>query len=234
MVKFWLVLAFVIAAAGTLSHCSGTIHDHLFDVSFKSDRQERGSGVAASEARTVGDFTRIHSEGSIVIDVQVKDGVARTVEVRTDDNLLSMVRTEVSEGVLEIDAASGINATTDVRVKVTTPSLAGIHLEGANRLALDIDSPGDIEVHIEGAGRMRANGRVGKLTVHSEGAGTIEAADLVAKSVDVTIEGAGRASVNATQALKARIEGAGIVRYAGNPASVEKTVDGIGRISQLD
>ena len=234
MVKFWLVLAFVIATVGTLSQCRGRLHDHPFDVTFGSDRQEQGSGVSAAETRTVGDFARIHSEGSVVIDVQVKEGVARTVEVRTDDNLLSMIRTEVLDGVLEIVAVSGIDANNDVHIKVTTPSLEAIHLEGANRLALDIASAGEIDVHIEGAGRMRATGRVGKLTVHSEGAGTIEAAELVAKSVDVHIEGAGRATVNATHALKARIEGAGLVRYAGNPSNVEKTIDGIGRVTQAD
>ena len=234
MVKFWLVFAFVVATVGTLSQCRGRFLDYPFDVTFGSDRQALGSGVSAAETRTVGDFTRIHAEGSVVIDVQVKEGVARTVEVKTDDNLLSMVHTEVLDGVLEIVAVNGIDAINDVHIKVTTSSLEAIHLEGANRLALDIDSAGEIDVHIEGAGRMRATGRVGKLTVHSEGAGTIEAADLVAKSVDVHIEGAGRATVNATHALKARIEGAGLVRYAGNPPKVEKNIDGIGRISQVD
>ena len=154
--------------------------------------------------------------------------------MKTDDNLLSMVQTAVEDGVLEISPFAGIDSTNDVHIKVTTPSLEAIHLEGANRLVLDIDTTRDIEVHIEGAGRMRAKGRVGKLTVHSEGAGTIDAAELVAKAVDVTIEGAGRASVHATQSLKARIEGAGLVRYGGNPPNVEKTIDGIGHISQVD
>ena len=145
-----------------------------------------------------------------------------------------MVHTEVKAGVLEISPAAGFHLFNDVHIKVTAPTLAGIHLEGANKLILDIDSANDLDLHIEGAGRIRANGRVRRLTVHSEGAGAIDAADLKAKDVEVHIEGAGRATVHATDSLKARIEGAGIVRYSGNPKSVEKDVEGIGRISRLD
>jgi hypothetical protein len=56
----------------------------------------------------------------------------------------------------------------------------------------------------------------------------------VARVVDVHIEGAGKARVNATESLKAWIEGAGVITYSGEPKTVEKTIDGIGRIKKVD
>lgn len=236
MVKFWVGFALLIAAIATVSQWHGPdiggapgLH---FD--FGRDRGERGSGVAATETRTVGEFSSIHAEGSSIIEVQVREGLARTVEISTDDNLLKVIKTEVAAGVLEISAAADIDPQGDIHVKVTTPTLAGIHLEGANRLKLDIDSPGALDLHLEGAGGVRAAGRIGRLSVHSEGAGSIDAAELIARAVDIHIEGAGRANVNASESLKARIEGAGLIRYSGNPPSVEKDIEGIGRISPTD
>lgn len=237
MVKFWVGFALLVAAIGVFTHWDGpSLGGNWFSFGGDSDSEERtrGSGVAASEARTVEDFSRIHAEGASVIEVEVKDGLARTVEIKADDNLLRLIDTEVIDGVLEISPSASFSPLGDVQVKITTPSLAGVHLEGANRLRLVIDSKADLEVHIEGAGRVHASGRIGKMTIHSEGAGSIDAAELIARAVDVWIEGAGRATVNATESLKAQIEGAGYVRYGGNPARVEKNVDGIGHISRID
>lgn len=237
MVKFWVAFALLVAAIGVFAHWDGPpLGGNWFSFGGDADSEEktRGSGIAASEARTVGEFSRIHAEGASVIEVQVKDGLARSVEISADNNLLRLIDTDVTDGVLEISPSASFSPLGDVQVKITSPSLAGIHLEGANRLRLVIDSKSDLDLHIEGAGRVQASGNVGQLTVHSEGAGSIDAVELIARGVDVRIEGAGRATVNATESLKARIEGAGYVRYGGNPARVEKNVDGIGHISRIE
>jgi hypothetical protein len=109
----------------------------------------------------------------------------------------------------------------------------GIRLEGANTLNLAIDSASAFELRLEGAGRVKASGKVGAFHVHSEGAGNVEASQLVAKAVEVTIAGAGRARVNATESLKGRIEGAGTIGYLGDPKTVEREIEGVGRISRM-
>jgi hypothetical protein len=44
--------------------------------------------------------------------------------------------------------------------------------------------------------------------------------------------GAGKARVNATESLTARSEGAGTITYAGDPKTVERVIEGVGRISR--
>ena len=235
MVKFWVGFALVVAALAALSNCAAGMVGSPFNFHFGlgSGSDERGSGVAKTESRQVGDFRRIHAEGAATLEVTVRSGLSgQTLELSADDNLLKLISTEVKDGVLEVSPAFSLSPRAELRVAVTVPALEGIHLEGANRLNLDIDSAADFELHIEGAGRVRATGRVGRLTLHSEGAGSIDAAGLVAREVDVHIEGAGKARVNATESLRAHIEGAGVITYSGEPRTVEKNIEGIGRISK--
>ena len=235
MVNFWVGFALLVAVIASLSHCGSTVTGSPFSshISFGSFSSERGSGVARSESRVIGEFQRIHVEGMGTLEVQVNSGQSgRSLEITADDNLLSFITTKVSDGVLEVSSSASFSPNSDLRVKVSVPALAGIHLEGANRLNLTIDSPADFALHIEGAGRVKAAGKVGRLSLHSEGAGSIDAAELVAGAVDVHIEGAGKAKVNATESLKAQIEGAGVITYLGEPKTVEKNIEGIGRISK--
>ena len=239
MVGFWVGFALLIAAVAAVAHYSGSVWDIPLDVHFSGDavaraKKSQGSGVAAAEPRTVDEFDRIHAEGASTIEVEVRDGLARTVEVRTDDNLLAAVRTDVIGRVLQISPDAGFTPSGDLHVRVTAPSLSGIHLEGANKLTLTIDSRTSIDLRSEGAARIRASGRADAVTVRGEGASSVDARDLIARSVDVRIEGAGRATVHATERLKARIEGAGVVRYAGNPSSVDREVEGIGHIGRIE
>jgi hypothetical protein len=237
MVKFWVWFALIVAAIATVSHCDSSVLGSPFNVhfSFGPDGGERGSGVARTETRQIGEFQSIHVEGAGTLDVEVKSGqTERSLAITSDDNLLSLITTEVKDGVLEISPAVSMSPSTGLRLKVSVPALAGIHLEGANHLNLNIDSPADFDLHLEGAGRVKAAGKVGHLNLHSEGAGSIDAAELVAGSVDVHIEGAGKATVNATESLKATIEGAGVITYSGDPKKVEKNIEGIGRIRKAD
>lgn len=198
MVKFWVGFALIVAAIASLSHCDSTVTGSPFNLhfTFGSGSGERGSGVARSETRPIGDFQGIHVEGAGTLDVEVKSGQTEpSLEISADDNLLSLITTEVKDGVLEVSPAVSLSPRSGLRLKVVVPALAGIHLEGANYLNLNIVSPADFDLHIEGAGK---------------------------------------AKVNATERLKAHIEGAGVVTCSGEPKKVEKNIEGIRRISKTD
>ena len=237
MVKFWVGFALLVAVIASLSNCDSMVIGNPFSVNLRlgGDGGERGNGVARSETRQRAEFRSIHAEGAGTLDVEVRTGQSgRSVEITADDNLLGLIGTEVVDGVLEVSPTISISPSTGLRLKVAVPVLDGIHLEGANHLNLQIDSAADFDLHLEGAGRVKAAGKVARLNLHSEGASTIDAAELVARVVDVHIEGAGKARVNATESLKAWIEGAGVITYSGEPKTVEKTIDGIGRIRKAD
>ena len=236
MVNFWVGFALLVAAIAVLSQCDSIVPGRLFHSGvFSTANVEVGSGVARSESRTVGEFQSIHAEGSGTLDVEVNSAQPGwLLEITADDNLLGFITTAVTDGVLNVSSLASLNPKTELRLKISVPALEAIHLEGANRLNLNIDSPADFDLHIEGAGRVKATGKIGRLGLHTEGAGTIDAAALVAREVEVYIEGAGKASVHATESLNAQIEGAGVVTYSGEPKIVEKKIEGIGRIGKAE
>jgi len=65
------------------------------------------------------------------------------------------------------------------------------------------------------------------------GASRLDAESLQVKTAELSISGAGRAQVSASDVLKVAISGAGKVTYTGNPA-LEKHVSGAGTIRRRD
>jgi len=235
MVKFWVAFALIVAAVGALSSIEAFawINPFRLNLSSASFGGERGSGNTKSEVRKVGAFSKIHAQGAGTLEVDVKPGNAGgSLEVSADDNLLGVFATEVVDGVLEVNQTANVSPRSRLAIRLAVPSLEAVHLEGANTLNLTIDSGGPLEVHLEGAGRAHLSGKVGAFSVHSEGAGSVDASELVSPKVDVTIEGAGRARVNATESLKGHIAGAGTITYLGDPKTVEREIEGIGRIAR--
>lgn len=81
----------------------------------------RGSGVEATETRQVSDFTGVHN--TMNIDVDVVEGETQEVLVTCDDNLLELIKTTVSGGILRIAPPKGTivrpRATCEVLVTAT-------------------------------------------------------------------------------------------------------------------
>jgi hypothetical protein len=67
------------------------------------------------------------------------------------------------------------------------------------------------------------------LNAISEGAGNIDADHFESKVVDCRVSGVGKATVYATDELRAVVEGVGKIGYRGTP-SVNKQVNGIGMV----
>ena len=85
-----------------------------------------------------------------------------------------------------------------------------------------------------GATRTTLSGTAGSLSASMTGASRLDAEDLQTRTSELSISGAGRAEVFASEKLRAAISGAGKVLYAGNPKTVEKRITGAGKISAKD
>ena len=77
-------------------------------------------------------------------------------------------------------------------------------------------------------------GRANRLIASLTGASKLNAETLQTQDVEISVTGAGKADVNATNSLRAAITGAGRVSYGGNPKSIEKKITGAGKISPRD
>lgn len=187
-----------------------------------------GSGVMKTETRPVETFTAVRLSSSA--NVVIERGGAASLTVTGDDNLLSLLVSEVRDGTLFLSYAKGKSFEGKIPVyHLTTGELRTLTVMGSG----DVDASklkGDaLSVSIAGSGDVRLAGEVGDLTVAIDGSGDVDAAKLKAKRATVTVNGSGDATVNVTEELDAKIKGSGDISYLGSP-KITKAVSGSGSI----
>ncbi len=212
-----------------------------------------GSGTPATEEREVGDVTEVSLSG--VGDLTIVPGEATSLSVTADDNVLPAIETETVNGKLTLRTKSRTTLRTKTKIAytLTVPKLEAITVSGAGNvkvakmdadaLTVKLSGAGNahlsnltckaLTVNVSGAGTANLAGTTDKLTLRLSGAGGIEAAALKANSADVNISGAGKATVWAADDLKARVSGAGDIKYKGQP-KVDQSVSGAGSVRALD
>jgi hypothetical protein len=187
-----------------------------------------GSGTAASDTREVPAFSGVTLAGAA--DVSAGVGGEPRVVVHADDNLLSIITTEVEDGMLVVSQSEPFVPVTPPLVEVTAPSLDTLRLSGAGDLTVEGHDLARLDVSLTGAGALRGSGSVERLDLMLSGAGDVELEGLVAADVSAVLSGAGNIAVNATRSLDAKVTGVGTISYGGNPAEVKRAVIGPGAI----
>lgn len=191
----------------------------------------RGNGDIKTEQRPVTAFTRVDAGG--FYEIEWHPG-APSFSLTTDENLLSHVKTSVEGNQLKIETQDSIAPSHGVKVAITSPSLDGATLSGAVKLNADRLSGATFGLETSGATKVTLAGKVNRLLASLTGASKLEATNLAADDVELSVTGAGKADVAASNLLRAAITGAGKVSYTGHPKSVEKKITGAGKIEPRD
>jgi len=182
----------------------------------KSGERIVGSGSMRTEARAVDAFTavRLVSAGRVVIE----RGDTDAVTITSDDNVLPKITTEVRNGTLVLDTATGTGIVANELVyRVTVRDLKAISTSGAGAIQADGLASTALAVTIAGSSRVQLSGNVADLKLAISGSGTINATALPAERTSVVVSGSGNVSVKARAALDVVISGSGNVTYAGTP-----------------
>ncbi|TDP62238.1 head GIN domain-containing protein [Roseateles toxinivorans] len=217
----------------------------------------RGSGNVVTQTRAITGFDAISTRGGI--DVLVRQSGKESVEVQTDDNLQSVLETQVVSGAkgrtLEISFKKGYSVSNHSKTLVTVDviqlralSIAGsgdVRAESINspQLNLAIAGAGDmrlgklscdeIKISVAGSGDVVASGKTQKLSISIAGSGDVKTEGLAADDVSVSIAGSGDAVVAAKQNLTVKVAGSGDVKYVGNPANIKSSIMGSGSVNKL-
>jgi hypothetical protein len=190
----------------------------------------RGNGHLVTENRPVEEFTSVEAEGAF--DIEWTQGPA-SCTIRTDENLLRHVETSMTGKKLRLEWHGQLNPTHGMKVKLSSASVSGARLTGAVRFSATRLSGNGFYLDGTGATRVTVDGRVNELMATMSGASKLDAESLQVKTAELSISGAGKAEVSASDVLKVAISGAGKVTYSGNPV-VEKHVSGAGTIRKRD
>jgi len=117
-----------------------------------------GNGIKGSVPRTVGEFTAVRMETGIQATVSI--GQQEPLLLEGDENLLSLVQTEVVDGVLigSVQSRSNINPSMPFTLQVTTPGLvavgaldgSGVTADSLQSLRMDVVASGGGHVTLTG------------------------------------------------------------------------------------
>ena len=188
-----------------------------------------GSGRIVSESRSPGSYTGIQIIG--VGMVYVTQDSVESLRIESDDNIIGLVETTVSGGVLTIQLRDGSYSNITLRIYATLRSPALLSCSGAGEMrttgALHC---GSLACRITGAGIISVSGTATNQTIEITGAGSVLNFDMVSSRCSASISGSGVIETTATESLQAAIAGTGTITYGGNPAVVQTSITGVGSI----
>ena len=192
----------------------------LFDDDLREEVE--GSGVIASEVRTLGSFTGMSVSGGFQVDVIQSD--VEEVEITAEDNLIRFIRTDVIDGtlVVEPDAEVRLRPTESIVVRIQAHEISELSVSGAVILDADVGSVDELNVQVSGAALVRVVGSAEWQGLHLSGASTYHGLDLETDESVVTLSGASRAEVWVHDRLEVNGSGASVVRYRGHPTVIAR------------
>ncbi len=212
-----------------------------------------GAGPRTTEDREVAgldDATAVALETSG--DVVVEIGDTPSLTITAGERVLDRLTAEVRDGVLvlgneqrgwgdhgEIDyhlvltelQAVHVRGSGDVEAAETTAAQLDVVLEGSGDVrvsGVDVDA---LRVQLDGSGDVELAGRADAQVVDIQGSGNYLGRELASSDATVSIDGSGDAEVDVDGALRATVEGSGVVTHTGG-AEVEADVQGSGTVRE--
>src|SRR5437764_9036423 len=83
-----------------------------------------GSGTAKSEVRPAAGATEVAVSGALSVDIG--PGAEAKVEISGDDNLVSLITSDVSSGRLEITTRKSLRSKVPLVIRVSLPKLTAV------------------------------------------------------------------------------------------------------------
>ena len=210
-----------------------------------------GSSNIISLEKQLSAYDRIEVLGSY--DVIFTDGEVGKIKIKAPDNILPLIQTEVSDGLLRIDTGKSryrvkepiiIYVPVDSRLKqVVIKGSADIYTEKSletKALEVDVYGSGDVRLQvdvsalalkIDGSGDIRVGGKTDNLSININGSGDVEVPNLKAEKAIININGSGDVSAYVTENVDISIAGSGDVTIKGNPKKVKRIINGSGRVN---
>jgi hypothetical protein len=190
-----------------------------------------GSGNVKTETRDVQGFDSVDfsSAGTLTIE---QTGTT-SLEIQADDDILPSLTSEVAGTTLQLGVKPGVNPgnARTITYRMTVGELKGLVVSGAGEITVTALDGAELSVVHSGAAQVTVSGRVTSQVVELSGVGEYDGSALKSQDADVTVSGTGKAVINASRTLHARVTGVGSVEYLGNPQLTQE-VTGIGEITR--
>lgn len=191
-----------------------------------------GDGQVASETRPIGPVAALSADGAFAL--TVKQGPSPQLTIETDKNLLPIVKTDFSNGRLDVYTDRSYSVDGRIKVTVTSPDISEIAASGSNDIVAEGMAADTLAIVLNGSNNATLAGRVSALKAQMNGSNRLAARSLTVDSAKITMNGSGNAAVNTSQQITAEISGAGAISVYGNPKARTSRVNGAGKITFVE
>ena len=215
-------------------------------------KKVKGNGAVTTITRNVSNYDEIGVAGSF--EVTLVKGKEGEITIKSDENLLEYIVTEVKKGNLSIKTKKGYQLRSKQKIEITVPfnEIEGVSLAGSgniysndeiksNELKLSLAGSGnmdlkvsakDLDTNIAGSGNMTLNGNTDDFECSIAGSGNLNGYNLKTSIANVKIAGSGNVKIDISNEVHAKIAGSGNVLYTGNPEIVKSKSVGSGSVKK--
>ena len=186
-----------------------------------------GSGKPGSEVRPVTGFSAI--DISSAVNAEIAIGAAERVEISGDDNLVSLVATELNGKRLVIETRKHVRPKLPLVARITALQLGALDVSGSSNVSLHGMHDDRLALNLSGSAVIRGDGTVGQFDIDVSGSGSLELDQLAAERASVTVSGSGNVVLAVSRTLDVHISGSATVTYRGDP-EVKQDISGSGRL----
>jgi hypothetical protein len=223
-------------------------------LSLSSCSKVDGKGDVVSQERAVSGFTGISL--SMDATVNYSTGTSDICTVSAQDNLQSIIETNVENGVLVIKVQNNkkLGSHQPITINITaanvksldisssgtingltpwTPQNSSLNISGSGSISMPYISTSSLSANISGSGSITVTSGTAvteQLTI--SGSGNINVQGVVADNVTANISGSGGITLFAALTLDATISGSGNIKYLGNPV-ITTHISGSGNVIPL-
>lgn len=189
----------------------------------------QGSGNRQTQTRQVAPFTAITTEGAFTIEVVCQKDLS--LEVEGDDNVLPLVSSEVSGGVLRLSNTKSYSVNQPIVFRISVPNLEALSINGAGKFDVTRVNNERLEIDANGAPSINLSGSTKLVDIDTNGAAKIDAHNLRAARAVVDSKGVSKIDLGSSDQLDVTVSGPSSVTYRGDPV-VNKTIHGPGKVEK--
>ena len=161
-------------------------------------------------------------------------GQEPSIHISGDENILPLITTRISKGILKIESDSTFETKADSEIIINVKSLKEFTFDGVGETFINNINEDKFICSINGVGSCDLNGKVKSFNISVNGVGSVNARQLIAADVVASLNGVGSVKLYAKNSLNASVNGIGGLTYFGNPTELILNDSGIGGITKGD
>lgn len=226
-----------------------SLNSCFFDINFG---YENGNGNLKTEERYVNQkFDEIIGSGGL--EIYLTEGPENKIIIEADENLVEIIETSISKGILTVQTKKNIARSKAKRVLITFKNLSAIKASSGatikgksiirNKiLTLESSSGANIDIEVfakelftktNSGASINIYGKATMLYAQTSSGSELNAKDLNTINSDIKAHSGAKIMVNTQNKLKATSSSGGNIKYYGNPNSVIKNERSSGSIKKM-